>query len=517
MDTVFSGILVRTGQIAIESSSTLVIGIFVAAVMKRMLGSEGTRRLFGGEGLKGLFRAWLIGSLLPVCSLGVIPVAREMKRAGVPPATILAFVLAAPQLNPLSFLYGLTLSEPLIIISFVIGTMAISIAGGEIWKRYFELESERSIPPDEPLPAKGIKRLLSVVWSAALEAVGPSVPYVGTGIFFTGLLAGLIPHGALSLTMRHDQWHSPLIMLLLGIPAYSGVLPGMMRVGLIFDHGNSVGAAYILFEMGVGMNLGLLAWMAIAFGVRRVFVWFAWIVVMVLLFAYGVEYPLYFAHEEASHTHAFDEWSCPFPAGAPVDFVMIRNRLMEKIEVLEPLAILALLGLSILGLAIPRLVAPNKIEDWLTKKDEVRDPTSFNRWDMDVPGPVLGLAALVGLVVFSVVGLYVYYPNAKEAFAEIVRTRTEAMSAVRSGNKEEAIRQIRHLDLLTRKVQVGVFLREFTWDPQVAKKTEGYREGLEELRDALLAGDQEGANKLVPNIEASYRVFRDAFIGEKND
>src|SRR5437016_2125671 len=98
----FWAIVARTGQFGMEASTTLVCGFLIAGVMRRMLGSAGTRRLFGGPGLKGLLRAWAVGTLLPVCSLGVLPIAREMRRAGVPSGTVLAFVLAAPHINPLS-------------------------------------------------------------------------------------------------------------------------------------------------------------------------------------------------------------------------------------------------------------------------------------------------------------------------------------------------------------------------------------------------------------------------------
>src|ERR1051326_8649087 len=133
-------IILRTGQIAVESSMTLLCGFFVAGVMRRMLGAEGTRRLFGGSGWNGLFRAWAVGTVLPVCSLGVIPIAREMRRAGVPSGTILAFVLAAPHINPLSLLYGLTLSEPLVIICFAIGSLVIALTAGFIWDRLLAAE-----------------------------------------------------------------------------------------------------------------------------------------------------------------------------------------------------------------------------------------------------------------------------------------------------------------------------------------------------------------------------------------
>ena len=511
---IFWSVLLRTGQTAIEASSTLLVGFFVAAVMRRMLGAEGTRKLFGGEGLKGLFRAWIIGSLLPVCSLGVIPVAREMRRAGVPAATILAFVLAAPQLNPLSFLYGLTLSEPVVIICFVVATMLLAITGGEVWKRAFETPADTLTPGDEPMPAPGLKRLAAVVVSAGREVVGPSMGYILIGIVFTGLLAGLLPHGSLGMTMRHDDPTSPALMALIGLPAYSGVLPGMMRIGLIFEHGNSTGAAFVLFELGVGFNLGLVAWLMSQFGWRRVLVWLLIVVALVLVVGYGMERPLYFAKEEASHTHAFDDWSSPFPGGSGANWEGVKGKLLQKVEVLEPVAIGGLLLLVLLGGGLGRLDRAGRVEAWLTTAPPTSDdPKSV--WNRGVPGPVLGVVALLGLVVFSVVALYIYYPDPDQAFAEIVQVRTEAVVAVRTGKKEEAVRRIQQWDLLTRKLQVGVFIRSGTMDAETGKVTEDLRERLEELRDALLADDLDKAKELLGPVEEAYRKCRDRYAPGK--
>src|SRR5919108_3197920 len=172
--TMFCGTLLRTGQTAVEASTTLLCGLIVVGVMRRMLGAEGTRRLFGGAGWKGLLRAWGVGTLLPVCSLGVIPIAREMRRAGVPSGTILAFVLAAPHINPLSLLYGLTLSEPLVIICFAIGSLIIALTAGFIWDRLLASEQDAGKPGDEPMPAPGLKRLAAVVLAAARGEVSPT-------------------------------------------------------------------------------------------------------------------------------------------------------------------------------------------------------------------------------------------------------------------------------------------------------------------------------------------------------
>jgi hypothetical protein len=508
MDLVW-GVLLRTAQAAVESSSTLLVGFVVAAVMRRMLGAAGTRRLFGGEGLRGLFRAWAIGSLLPVCSLGVIPVAREMRRAGVPAATVLAFVLAAPQLNPLSFLYGLTLSEPMVVVCFVAATMLLAVAGGEVWKRWFESPADTRPAGDEPMPAPGLKRLVAVAVAAGREAVGPAMGYVLVGVLATGVLSGLLPYGSLGHTMRHDDPSSPALMALIGLPAYSGVLPGMMRIGLIFEHGNSTGAAFVLFAVGVGFNAGLVAWLAAQFGWRRVLAWLAVVVALVLAVGYGMERPLYFAGEEASHTHAFDDWTSPFPRGSGADSALFRDKLLQKVEVLEPVALGGLLLLAVVGGAAA-LDRAGRVDRWLTAAPPPSDaPPSV--WNRGVPGPVLGAVALLGLVAFSVVALYIYYPAPDRAFDEIASVRTEAVVAVRTGRKEEAVRRIQQWDLLTRKLQVGAFIRTGTMDATASKAAEDLRERLEELRDALLADDLDKARELLGPVEAAHRDCRSRY------
>jgi hypothetical protein len=329
------------------------------------------------------------------------------------------------------------------------------------------------------------------------------------GIVFTGLMAGLLPHGSLGTSMRHDDPTSPLLMTLLGLPAYSGVLPGMMRIGLMFEHGNSVGASWVLFELGVGMNLGLIVWLVVQFGWRRMLLWLAGIVVLVVALGYAAERPLYFAGEEASHTHAFDDWTSPF-TGSDATWAAVGTRLLQKIEILEPVSLSCLALLVIVGLVAWRLDRSGWLEGWLTAAPPPETKPGLLNWK--VPGPVLGLVALAGLVVFSVVALYIYYPPPQEVFDEMSRVRANAVLAIRLGQKEEGIRQLSHWDLLTRKLQVGVFLRTGKLDPEAAKRAEALREELEAARDALLAGDLEQAITFLDPIQNAYNACRAAFV-----
>lgn len=505
----------RVGQTAIECSPTVLVGFLVAAILRRMIGAAGTRRLFGGDGIRGLLRAWFIGSLLPVCSLGVLPVAREMARAGVPWETVLAFVLAAPQLNPLSFLYGLTLSEPVVILCYVGSTMALAVLGGEIWKWFFARSGETELPGDETMPQPGLGRLGLVFATSSREVVGSTLPFILLAVVSTGILAGSIPHGALSNSMRHDSWWSTPMMTLVGSALYSGVLQGMMRIGLIFEHGNSTGAAFALFEVGVGLNIGLMAWLVLAKGWARMVPWIATILVLVVLTGWVMDKTLYFAEEEASHTHAFDDWTSPYPGGVGASVGEVWQKWVQKAEVLEPVALLILGLLGLTGIALRYLDPGCKVEEWLCKPPEIRSKTAsvLNR---GVPGPVLGLVALAGLITFSVVALYIYYPAPEDAYQEIIQVRADALTSVRTGKKQDAIRQLENWDLLTRKLQVGEFLRSGYLEREKKEKAEALREELEEMRDYLLAGDLKAARGRIGDIEKAHAACKIVFFKSRD-
>jgi hypothetical protein len=367
-----------------------------------------------------------------------------------------------------------------------------------------------SVPDDEPAPAPGLKRLAAVAVAAARESVSPTMGYVLLGLAFTGVLTGLLPHGVLGHSMRHDDLTSTALMTAVALLLYTGPLQGMMRLGLMFEHGNSVGAAFALFELGIGVNLGLMAWLAVQFGWRRVGPWFALVALTTMALGYAAEGPLYFASEEASHTHAFDEWTSPFTSGPGPTWEEVRGKLLQKVEVLEPVALAALALLSLAGLLLARLDRAGRAEAWLTAAAPTPDaPKSV--WNRDLPGPVLGAAALLGLVVFSVVALYIYYPDPEHGFRDIVRVRADAITAVRSGHKEEAVRQIQHWDLLTRKLQVGAFIRTGRMDAEAGKAAEDLRERLEDLRDALLADDLGKARELLAPVEEAYRKCRGCY------
>ena len=90
------------GAALVQAAPTILVGVLVAAIFDRCLGAEGTRRVFGGRGWKSFLCAWAWGMMLPVCSLGVIPIVRQMRCAGLSGGT-----------HPGVWAHGASLQSPL--------------------------------------------------------------------------------------------------------------------------------------------------------------------------------------------------------------------------------------------------------------------------------------------------------------------------------------------------------------------------------------------------------------------
>jgi uncharacterized protein len=511
-ERIFWGAVLRFCQALLQASPFILTGLFVAGVLQRLCGHENTRRLFGGRGLRALVQSWAIGMLLPVCSLGVIPVVREMRKAGLPGGTILAFALAAPLFNPLSLLYGLTLSDPFVIGAFAFCSLVLITVVGLVWDRQFPV-TEQPDPPSPTVPS-GLKRLLSIVVTGAREIVGASGVYMLIGLLGVALLAVLLPAGCMQTWMNGGNPWAPILMSLVAIPAYATPMLAMSQLGTMFQHGNSVGAAFVLLTLGAGMNLGLVAWMVGSYGWKRTLGWLGLLFGVVLVLSYGIERPLFPQHAEiADHTHAFDVYCCPFNDATQSPATLVVSKLRQDVQLHEYVSFGLLALFMGLGLILKWLDKRWVIESWLERSPTV--VAQKTRFDVIVPLPVLGAVALVAVVAFSIAGCYAYYPSAEEVFEEIKIAKTEALTAAISGEHQQAARWIAIWDEWTRKLQVGVYLREWKLSEYHCEKARIVREKLELLEHESADHDMDEVHKLIVELDRASRWMKIAYLEER--
>ena len=263
-------------------------------------------------------------------------------------------------------------------------------------------------------------------------------------------------------------------MAALATPAFNFPLNGMMKIGLMFGHGNSVGAAFVLLVLGLGLNVGVVAWLATLYGCRRTEVWLGTTVGAAVLIGYALQLALPKPARAEEHSHAFDEFSNLLPSSMGVTAEAARQKVLRRAEGRELLALPVLGGFVLLGLLDRAARRRFDMDGWLARRPE--RATGVGRYDVTIPGPVLGVVVIAGLVVFSVAGAYTYYPPPAQALTDIHRLRADVAAALvgaRSPRAEEAarrrteaVRELEQTDLAVRKLMVGVYIREYRLTPE---------------------------------------------------
>jgi uncharacterized membrane protein YraQ (UPF0718 family) len=502
----WSGLL-RFMQALILAAPTILVGLLITGVLRRLFGPERTRLIYGGSGWRSLVQSWAIGMLLPGCSLGVIPISRELRRAGLSGGAVLAFALSSPLFDPLSLLYGLTLSKPLVVFMFAGCSLVLVTMVGMIWDRLFP--DSTATEPATPSVQAGWPRLLSVLLVVVRESFSTSTIYIFIGLLGTALLAAALPVGSLQRAMNGGDPWAPLTMTWVAIPAYATPTLAMSQLGSMFQHANSAGAALILLTFGAGLNLGLIAWICLNFGWRKSAAWFVLLLIVGVGMAYALDKPMFPSDvDPADHTHAFDVYCSPFHAGETHLATFAWQRLRETLNPLSVAPLVVLGGLALAGAGLWLADPQCRIESWLERREHIR---AASRYDVNVPAPLVGGAVLAGIVALSIVGCYAYYPHQQEVFAEMQIVRADALTSARLGDSLRTDHQIALWDKWTRRLEVGVFLRRWELSEYQHMKARILREKLELLRHEVEDGDRQAAETMIRQVNTAYERLQRAF------
>lgn len=95
--------IMRWAVLLIELSLLFVGVAFLVQLVQRRLGAERLRTWMGGPPVVAALKGITVGFVTPFCTYSAIPMLVGMLQAGVPPAGYVAFIVAAPVLDPVLF------------------------------------------------------------------------------------------------------------------------------------------------------------------------------------------------------------------------------------------------------------------------------------------------------------------------------------------------------------------------------------------------------------------------------
>ena len=511
-DTTFWSAVLRILQAMVGAAPFLVAGVCAAGILRGMIGAERARTLLGVGHWSGPLRAWGLGILLPICSLGALPVARELRRAGVPSGTVISFVLVAPVLNPVSIIYGLSHIPPTMLLYFAAGTFLVSVSIGVVWNWVVAEKRDTSPIRLEAAPHDSRHRLAVVGHTSATALVGPAFLDYGLALLAVGFLGAFLPHGTLQTGLTRDNALAPAIMGLVAIPVYVTPTEVMMHFGQIVRDGYSLGAAFALIVLGAGANVGVANWLRRDYGPKSLALFVSLLLGPTLIIGLAADRTIIHGSANATdHTHAFDSFTRlpTVPAGnANLRWLysqVLQSMTTDKVWGLGLLTLFAVAGVTL------RLLGDRCNIDRLLVPEQSETDSSNPRWNPSLSAFQLFVVGVLCLLAAATIGLYIFYPPADDLIEDMNNIRVSLYEAVKEKDAVETTRRIAQWRSHIRKLPASVRIRFGGVDDTQRESVEEVLYSLETLEEYVLAGQFHEAKTLTRYIETVYRACCRAF------
>lgn len=248
----------------LESAPYIVLGFVIAGILKFYVPQNVLQKHLGGKSSGSLIKSVGIGSILPLCSCGTIPLGIGLYRSGAAVGNILAFMTSTPILSPvlvalaLSFL-GLKLTVTFVVVA-IVGSFFIGLIGNRLLTNKNISKPENSCEKEynrnnviNSQPKSKLSQTLK--WSFFDLGADVSVD-IAIGLSIATLLLTFLPMEWISSWLGQQDVYTLLYVILLGIPVYACSIPSIPVVQGLLLLGATPGAAVAYMIAGPATNLG---------------------------------------------------------------------------------------------------------------------------------------------------------------------------------------------------------------------------------------------------------------------
>ncbi|MBL6704892.1 MAG: permease [Planctomycetaceae bacterium] len=501
---------VRALQATLDAAPTLLVGLMIAAWLRVVVGPEKLRHIFSGEGTTGLWRASLLAMLAPVCSLGVLPVSRELHRAGVSTAKVMSFTLAAPLLNPITLCYGITTFDLPVFLLVVAVSLVFSFGVGAITARWLDDEDEGARPEAELTVYRsvGLRRMANLAITAARLCAGVVAIDLVICVLVSALAAYFVPADWLVSRMKYTISSAPLTMTAVAWPAYVSPTTGVMQVAAMSKIQLSLGAAIALHLLGVGLNASGVRWILALHGMRRLISLGLVILAMTWTMGYSADALLEHPPGAEEDTHGLDSLA---QTRLGADGLITTRAIMHNLALFGTspanwFAVLLLIVGIVAGLAL-RVARMDGLPDPASDESSKEELLVAGR-DIVLPRSAVMSCSFCGLLAAGVIVLLVYYPPVYELLDEMSSRKADAIVSMRTDESAVAIRSIDALQDAVRKLPVSAALRMEPVSDEAAPAVRQLCDQLIAARDAIAANQLPDVEGTVKKIEETYAQVR---------
>ena len=191
--TVFSAV-------TLQAMPFLVLGVVVSGLVAAFVPAEALTRMLPKRAALGVPIAAMSGAALPGCECSSVPVAARLIDKGAPEPAALAFLLAAPAINPVVTVATAVAfpGHPAMAVARVAASLLAAVVVGWYWARGRRPALRRSRPTPASTASKSWRERLDVSFSTTAADFLQAGGYLVIGAALAASLQVFIPRGMLA-------------------------------------------------------------------------------------------------------------------------------------------------------------------------------------------------------------------------------------------------------------------------------------------------------------------------------
>lgn len=272
-------------MILVESGPYLLVGFVIAGVLSVVVPATWIARKLGGNDVRSVATAAIIGVPVPLCSCSVIPTATQLRRSGASRGATTSFLISTPETGVDSIGATWALMDPLMTVVRPIAAFLTAFASGIAVNLLGQESKGPSGPLDTPETSAGggsccshaaadapdhghdhahdhdhgddtstaplPRRVLRYAFGTLLDDL---TPWFLIGFAVSGLIVVAVPDGFFSGTL-FDGWVAMLAMLFAGVPLYVCATASTPIAAAMMAKGLAPGAALVFLLAGPATNI----------------------------------------------------------------------------------------------------------------------------------------------------------------------------------------------------------------------------------------------------------------------
>ncbi len=283
-----------------EVLPALAIGFLISGFVHEMIPEDLVLKYLGKRGMAPILFSTLIGTLLPVCCWGSLPIAISFYKKGAKLGPVLAFLVATPATSVSALLVAYSVLGPVfavyIFFAVIVMGVVIGLAGNmlNVEPKNTGEDITCSHCKADPAHAKlhikktASTRILAALKYACIDLPREIGPELFLGLVLAAIVATFMPIGHI-IKMYFGGWFGYVFSVVFGIITYICSTASVPLVDSLIKQGMNSGAGMTLLLIGPVTSYGTILVLAKEYGAKVVTVFLISLIVISVLLGVGFQ------------------------------------------------------------------------------------------------------------------------------------------------------------------------------------------------------------------------------------